>query len=175
MTAVFYALITVLAWGTWLTPAQNVRFQNQQVKTFYVAAANLVLAFIVAGLQDFSGLSWPVFWLPFMGGLIWSVSGLCAFSATATIGTARAFGIWAPINIIVSMLWGALLFGEFVQFTSATIVLLGAALVIILAGVLMVIFSRGSAETGAVQQAAQRRVLWTGFLYALGAGVLWGS
>ncbi|NUM48721.1 MAG: hypothetical protein HUU38_28780 [Anaerolineales bacterium] len=35
------ALIPVLAWGTWLAPSQNVQYPNQQVKTFYVTAANL--------------------------------------------------------------------------------------------------------------------------------------
>jgi glucose uptake protein len=32
MLGIFYALITVLAWGTWLAPSQNVPFKNQQIK-----------------------------------------------------------------------------------------------------------------------------------------------
>ena len=44
MLGFVYALVTVLAWGTWLAPSQHIVFKNQQIKTFYVAAANLVLA-----------------------------------------------------------------------------------------------------------------------------------
>lgn len=50
MPTIFYALIPVFAWGTWLAPSQNVRFNNQQIKTFYVGVANLGLAFLVAWL-----------------------------------------------------------------------------------------------------------------------------
>jgi len=33
MLKALFALIPVIAWGTWLAPSQNVRFPNQQVKT----------------------------------------------------------------------------------------------------------------------------------------------
>src|SRR3989304_9621869 len=51
MTAIVYALTTVLAWGVWLAPSQTIPFKNQQIKTFYVATANLVLALVAALLQ----------------------------------------------------------------------------------------------------------------------------
>ena len=182
MLELIYALIPVLAWGTWLTPSQNVRYPNQQVKTLYVTAANLALALLVLavlGLRSQAALS-PgslatltpsSFWLVFAGGLIWAISGLCAFTATAQLGTARAFGIWAPLNIITSMLWGALLFNEFPNTGPANVLRLLAALAAILAGVLLIIFSRGAGEP--TQQA--RRRLWLGYAAAAGAGLLWGS
>ena len=58
MLGFVYALVTVLAWGTWLAPSQNIVFKNQQIKTFYVAAANLALAALVFLAQGFSGLTW---------------------------------------------------------------------------------------------------------------------
>lgn len=170
MAGVLYALVTVFAWGTWLAPSQNVVFRNQQIKTFYVAAANLALATIVAVMQGFQGLTWPVFWLPFAGGLVWSVSGFLAFTATNRLGMARAFGIWAPVNVIVSILWGALLFGELLEVTPQTRILLGLALLVNLAGVLMIIFAKGFGG----QSTAGANFL-VGLLSALGAGVLWGS
>ena len=170
MLGILYALITVFAWGTWLAPSQNVTFRSQQIKTFYVAAANLLLAAIVALVQGFQGLTWTVFWLPFMGGLVWSVSGFLAFTATHRLGMARAFGIWAPVNVIVSILWGALLFGELLQVTPQTRALLGLALLVNLAGVLMIIFAKGAGG-----QTTASRNFWIGLFSALGAGVLWGS
>jgi glucose uptake protein len=170
MLGIVYALVTVLAWGTWLAPSQNIVFRNQQIKTFYVASANLVLALLVYLLQGGSGLSWAVFWLPFAGGLVWAVSGFLAFTATNRLGISRAFGIWAPINVGVSILWGALIFGEFLSATPQTLALLGLALAVIIAGVLLIIFARGFGGQG-----QGGRGLWIGLLGALGAGVLWGT
>ncbi len=170
-----YALVTVLAWGAWLAPSQSVPFRSQQVKTFYVAAANLVLALLVTLLQPASSgaaqLTWQAIWPPFVGGLVWSVSGLCAFTATHKLGIARAFGIWAPLNIIVSILWGALLFDEFLALTPLNQILLFASLAVILAGVLMIILP-GEDRPARV---LERKDMLVGLLGAVGAGVLWGS
>jgi glucose uptake protein len=174
LLAIVYALIPVMAWGTWLAPAQNVRFPNQQVKTLYVTSANLGLALLGLLLQGFGGLSalsLVSLGLVLAGGVLWAFSGLCAFTATAQIGTARAFGIWAPLNIIVSMLWGALLFGEFPDLSPGSRLTLTVALGIVLIGVLLIIFAKGAALP---DQAIKRRA-WLGYAGALGAGVLWGS
>ena len=168
MLGFLYALVTVLAWGTWMAPSQAIVFKNQQIKTFYVAAANLALAALVLLIQGGGLLNGAAFLLPFAGGLVWSVSGFLAFTATDRIGMARAFGIWAPINVAVSILWGVIIFGEFLSATALTLVLLALALGLILAGVLLIIFARG---TGTRAAAGFR----SGLLAALGAGVLWGS
>lgn len=170
MLGILYALITVLAWGTWLTPSQNVAFRGQQVRTFYVAAANLVLAFLVALGQGFAKVTADIFWFPFLGGLIWSLSALCAFTATARLGMARAYGIWAPLNIIVSLVLGAVLFREFVALGTRNLVLLLLSLAIIIAGVMMIVFAKGTGE-----RASDRRAFLIGLGGALGAGILWGA
>jgi glucose uptake protein len=160
-----YAVITVLAWGTWLTPSQNLPFKNQQIKTFYVASANLLLALGVALLQKPGQLTWSIFWLPFTGGLVWSVSGFLAFTATHRVGMAKAFGIWAPVNIVVSIFWGALLFHEFLNIS----LLLLLSVIAIIAGVLLIIFARSDG----VKAQGSNAVI--GFLSAVGAGMLWGT
>jgi glucose uptake protein len=160
-----YAVITVLAWGTWLTPSQNLPFKNQQIKTFYVAGANLLLALVVALLQKQGQLSWNIVGLPFIGGLVWSLSGFLAFTATYRVGMAKAFGIWAPVNIVVSIFWGVLLFHEFLN---PSLLLLLSVLAII-AGVLLIILARRDGVKAEGKNAA------IGFLSAVGAGILWGS
>lgn len=170
MAGILSALVTVLAWGTWLAPSQNVRFPSQQVKTFYVSAANLVLALVVALAQGSAAPAFGSLWLPFAGGLIWSVSGLCAFTATDRLGIAKAFGIWAPLNIVVSIFWGAVLFGEFLHLDALNLALFFVSLAVILAGVLMIILSKG----GRARQ-QDRRDLVVGVLGAVGAGVLWAT
>jgi glucose uptake protein len=174
MLTVFYALIPVVSWGVWLTPSQNVRVPNQQVKTLYVAVANLALATLVFAAQTpaaWRELSLGTGALVFAGGLIWALGGLCAFTATDKIGTARAFGIWAPLNIVVSMLWGALLFREFIRSARSTLPLLVLSVLVIITGVLLIIFAKGA---GAVR-GQNRRGFLLGLAGAVGAGVLWGS
>ena len=113
MEGILYSLLTVVAWGTWLAPSEVVRFRNQQVRTFHVTLANLVLALGVGLFQGLGTLLDPgIFWPPFLGGVIWSLSGVCAFNATHRIGVAKAMGVWAPLNILVSIGWGMILFGE---------------------------------------------------------------
>jgi glucose uptake protein len=107
--------------------------------------------------------------MPLGGGLIWAVSGLCAFTAASRLGMARAFGIWAPLNILVSLACGRWLFGEFADLKAGKLAMLGTAIVVILAGVLMIILSKGVAE-----RAENRRAGFIGLMAALGAGILWG-
>ncbi len=170
MAGMFYAIISVLAWGAWLVPSQNVAYKNQQIKTLHVATANLVLASLVLLAQGFDQLTLQTFWPPFIGGLIWAIGALCAFTATNKIGIAKAFGVWAPLNIIVGILWGAILFQEFPNTSLRSTTLLILSAIIIVVGVLMIIFAKGSGE-----KSHDRRALLIGILGAVGAGVLWGS
>lgn len=170
MLGVLYAAITVLAWGTWLAPSQNIPFKNQQIKTFYVAIASFVLSFFVTLPQGFDQITAEVFWPPFIGGLIWAVSGYCAFTATHKIGMARASGIWSPLNIAVSLFWGATLFHEFLSLDTTGLIVLIASVTIIIGGVLLIIFAKGRGD-----MIRNRRDLTIGLLGAIGAGILWGS
>jgi glucose uptake protein len=102
--------------------------------------------------------------------MIWAVGGLCAFTGTKELGIAKAFGIWAPLNIIVSLVWGAALFHEFVNISIGSILLLLAAILTILTGILLIIFAKGTDE-GRQEQVAFR----LGLAGAVGAGILWGS
>ncbi len=170
MLGIFYAVITVLAWGTWLAPSQNVPFKNQQIKTFYVAIAALALAFLVTLPQGLNQITAAVFWPPFIGGLVWAVSGYCAFTATNKIGMARASGIWSPLNIVVSLFWGATIFREFLNTGTDGLIVLIISVAVIIVGVLLIIFAKGRGD-----QTRNQRDLTIGVLGAIGAGILWGS
>jgi glucose uptake protein len=115
-------------------------------------------------------MSAGMFWLTVLGGMIWSVGGWCAFTGTNKLGMAKAFGIWAPLNIIVSLIWGALVFHEFLQLGSRSIFSLVIAILIILAGVLLIIFAKGTGDLA--ENAGESRL---GILGAVGAGIFWGS
>jgi len=165
----FYAAITVLAWGTWLVPSQNVKFNGQQVRVFYVAVANLVISGLVASTQDGHQMTTAEFCLAFAGGMVWALGGWAAFAATDKIGVVRAFGVWAPLNILVSIVFGAVLFKEFVALHGRVLVLC-LSLLLIVAGVLMIIFSKASGG-----RTASGRAAVLGWACAAAAGVLWAA
>lgn len=167
---IVYAVVTVLAWGTWLAPSQRIRFRNHHIKTFYITAANLMLTMLVVMSQGIRGVTGEVFWLPFAGGIVWAVSGYCAFHATEKMGMAKAVGVWTPLNIIVGMAWGIMLFDEFRHFDSKALLLLVVSLVMVIAGILMIVLARGE---GKKSQGGKH--LAFGLLAAFGAGILWGT
>jgi len=171
MNSLFYAFITLLGWGTWLAPSQKVVFPSQEIKTLYVVLTNLAIAALVAfwrgGMGDVRA---GAFWLTVFGGVIWAIGGWCAFTGTNKLGIAKAFGIWAPLNIIVSLIWGAVLFHEFINISAGAILLLLIAILAILTGVLLIIFAKGIGDPASSANAAQ-----LGIAGAIGAGIFWGS
>jgi glucose uptake protein len=197
MTALL-ALVTVVSWGTWIPLAQAVPGVPQRSRTFYVTVGNAVFA-AVALLASGGHLSfgWREFWLPFVGGLVWTAGNYSAFRASETIGLARAAGSWTPLNIITAFVWGALLFGELDSFSAARSALVATALVLVLVGVLLIVSSQderrtkalvpgavpawgrkpaGAAQAGPGASAAIGASSYRlGLLWASAAGVLWGS
>ena len=185
---VVLAMTTVLAWGFWIPVAQIIPGVTQSSRALYVSLGNALLAAsaLAVGGGHIS-LGWRGFWLPLAGGVVWTGGSYCAFRASEIIGLARASGSWTPLNIIVAFVWGALLFGELDGFSASQFAILGAALLLVLAGIFFIIRSQ-DAQVGTTSQAeaASRQVghnLVTGkadgyrrgFLFAGAAGLLWGS
>ena len=163
---IVYSLVAVLAWGTWIAPSQNVKLKNQQTRTLYVAFAVLLLALVASAFVGFDGLNSNTFWYPFVGGLIWAISGWSAFVGTKHLGMAKAFGIWAPMNIVVSVLWGALLFDEFSNVEANAMILALFAFAIIVGGILLIIFAGGGNS-----DEIHGKSKFLGLIGAMGAGV----
>ncbi|TWU38289.1 GRP family sugar transporter [Novipirellula artificiosorum] len=167
---IIYAIITVMAWGSWLVPSQNVKFPNEQAKTFFVAlCTTVVTVIIVLARGELGQLSSAGSWIPVVGGLIWSVSAYCAFVACNHIGIAKAFGIWAPLNIIVSFIWSLTLFGQFRDSSLLIGLLALQSVALVTVGILMILFSGGD-ETDKTGKSTT-----LGLLGAVGAGILWGT
>lgn len=171
-SGILFAIITVLAWGLWLAPSQTVPLQGQQTRTFYVTLAVLLMAIVGAFSQGLPALSLRQFALPFVGGLIWALSGWSAFVGTSNLGMAKAAGIWAPLNIVVSIAWGMVLFGEFLNTGAANLSLAVGAVAGIVGGILLIVFAGGDGTDAAGGPAANKLA---GYLGALGAGVGFAS
>jgi len=144
------SLITVVSWGTWIPLAQAVRGVPQRTRTLYVTVGNVMFAgaaLAVAGGHLSWG--WRGFWLPVVGGVVWTSGNYSALRASEAIGLARAAGSWAPLNIIVAFAWGAALFGELDGLSGTRFAVLGGALVLVVAGVLVIVRSQDGGPAGA--------------------------
>lgn len=175
--SVLLAAALVLAFGTWIPLAQLHPGVPDRTRLLHVAVGNAAfagVAFLVAGGSGLS-FGWRGFWLPLLGGVVWAAGNYCVFRASATIGLARAAGTWTPLNIVVAFAWGALLFGELDGFTPGRLGLLGLAFVAVVIGVLLISGSQARivGATGPGPRAARLRS--PGLLWAVAAGVLWGS
>jgi glucose uptake protein len=179
-------LITVVAWGSWIPLAQAVPGATQRTRTLYVTVGNAVFAtfaLLVGGGHISFG--WREFWLPLVGGMVWTIGNYSAFRASASIGLARAAGCWTPLNIVTAFVWGALLFGELDSFSPGRFIVVSAALVFVLVGVILIVSSQDSgpadsALSGPLEPAAFERrpaagEYRSGVLWAVAAGLLWGS
>lgn len=167
---ILLAVAIMVAWGTWLLPAQGLPVSSQ-VLVFYTSVANLLVAVGVLAVAGMSGPGWPGdAWggMIFGGGVLWALGCVCAFRATALLGPGRAMGIWAPVNILVSLAWGGFLFGEFSGRTWRELTVVGVAVVTMLVG-MRLLFSLREDEGGAAHSMGK------GLGWAMGAGVLWGS
>ena len=170
MDTIAFALITVLAWGIWLAPSNGIPYASVRVRGFYVGAANLLVAVLVALVAGIEGMTWGVAAWSALGGLIWSASGFFAFYASALLGIARAMGIWAPLNVAFSFFWGIVLFGELRHTSMQQWLVVALAVLLSLAGLHYILLSgrRGESDRVAVRTKGP-------LLAALLAGGLWGS
>jgi glucose uptake protein len=178
---VLLALLMVAAFGTWIPLAQLLPGTPGRSRVFYAAVGNVAftgLALLAGGAHLV--FSWRGFWLPLLGGVVWAAGNYCVFKASETIGLARAAGTWTPLNIVVAFAWGAALFGELDGFSAVRFAVLGVAFLAVLAGVLLITGSRDApsrdrqpGQPGPGDPPSPRPT--AGFLWAVGAGILWGS
>jgi glucose uptake protein len=161
--------------GTWISVAQLVPGVPQARRTFIVTCGNMILAAGILITGD-GGTALDLtagrkFWLPVVGGILWSLGNNAAFVGTANIGVARASGIWTPLNILTAFFWGIVLFGEMRGVVASTVVELVGCLVLIGIGLALILRAQGSGSASASGGTA----LLPGVVGAVLAGVLWGT
>jgi glucose uptake protein len=167
---VLFAITTVACWGTWISVAQAVPGVSQAHRTFVVTVGNLVLATgVLIANGGFPALDGRRFWLPVLGGVLWTLGNIAAFVGTDRIGVARASGIWTPLNILTAFFWGIVLFGELSGAGASTLARLAGCLVLIGIGLVLILRAQKAGSED------RRRALLPGVVGALLAGVLWGS
>ncbi len=171
MPVIAIALVTVLCWGLWLFPLQALSRRDQNLETFHVTLANLAVALGLAGWSGQAWPSWNVAVAAILGGGAWAIAGTFAFLATRQLGPARAMGIWSPLNVVISLVWGWLFFHEWRQADPCVYAGGALALLLLLGGILAVVL-KGAASQPAGSPSG---LPMTGVGAAIVTGILWGS
>jgi glucose uptake protein len=168
MLVFILSLLTVFSWGTWIPVLHKIPFRSESSKNLYITVAHMFMALIIAMFNGGIPGGWA-FFLPFLGGIIWSLSAQAALFAVGRIGLARANGIWSPLNILFSILWGIFLFAEFQGLSFGQYLAYLLSFAAIVGGVLLIVFPGSQSKEG-------KSAGWIGGIVgALTAGFLWGS
>ena len=165
---ILLALVSILCWGSWMAVQHGNVSPNSRSRIVYATFANLIVSALVFFASG-SRMELSAAWLPFLGGILWGIAGAFSFSATDRLGLAKAVGIWAAINTVVGLIWGALLFGELTGLSPRSYILTGVSLAVLVAGIaLLSVPDKDQGPAGAKSRLS-------GYVSVLIVGILWGS
>jgi glucose uptake protein GlcU len=109
----FAAMLAVFSWGSFGVPVKsNV---NVDVNFFVMQSYKTVVCFLTSWLVIFLGE--PVRFSPWgiVSGLFWVPGASCGIYAIRNAGIAVAVGIWSSIQVVVSCVFGIIIFQEEVK------------------------------------------------------------
>lgn len=164
-TGLIFALITILLFGSWAVPTKTLKIEPK-VQAFWLTIGHLILSSIVFlfFLQPFR---FTQFFYPLIAGALWSAGIIAGYRGIKELGITRALGIWIPVVILTSALWGLIYFGEAFKMSNSQLTQTSLSiLLLVLAALFVVLSSKGEKKLGNVK---------VGILLSLILGVIHGS
>lgn len=113
MQGILYALIPMFAWGSIGFVANKIGGSAKQ-QTFGMTLGAFVFALIVFLIRH-PHLTWPVFIIGFIGGLIWSIGQSGQFNAMKYLGVSVASPLSSGSQLVLGGLIGVLAFHEWTK------------------------------------------------------------
>lgn len=162
---VFFAIATILLFGSWTVPTRALEI-DPKIKAFYLTVGHFLLSSIVF-IFVFRSIPGKDIISSLIAGALWGVGILVGYIAIKHLGITRALGIWIPVLIVASVLWGFLFFGEarVMGKESLTLSIVGIILLVI-AALAVILSNKGEERIGNVK---------IGMLAALVIGIAHGS
>lgn len=144
------ALLTALLYGSWTVPVKTLKIPAT-AQAFWLTVGHLIASAIIflvtpqtLALKDVIG--------PMLAGVIWSAGIILAYVGIKNLGITRAIGIWVPVLIVTSALWGLIFFGEAKNLAPEKLVQIAVALFLLIVGSLAIIStSKGEKKIGNVK------------------------
>jgi glucose uptake protein GlcU len=162
---IIFALCTILLFGSWAVPTTTLNI-HPTVKAFWLVVGHLLLSSVIF-LFYFQTTPFSEIIPAFFAGVLWGIGMLLGFVAIKQLGITRAIGIWIPVVIIVSAIWGFSYFGEASTMGTDELIrsVLGIA-ILICATVMVVLSNKEETKLGNIK---------IGLLAALALGIFHGS
>lgn len=134
----FFAILTIFLFGSWAVPTKTLKI-DPRVQAFWLTVGHFLLSAAIF-LFFIQQLSLDRSIGPLVAGIFWAVGITSGYVGIKHLGITRALGLWIPIVIITSALWGLVFFGEakvlgtqkLIQTIIAIGLLISAALAVIL-------------------------------------------
>lgn len=165
MSGYIFAALTILLFGSWAVPTKTLKI-DPKVQAFWLTAGHFALSvFIFIFVSQPFTISEAI--LPFIAGVLWAVGITAGYIGIKHLGITRALGLWIPIVIITSALWGLFFFGEAksLGLQKLTQTLLAISL-LITAALAVILSSKGESKLGKIK---------TGIIASIVLGLIHGS
>ncbi len=161
---ILYAIVASVIWGGMFAVSKNVK-TNQIFQNVYITAGGFATALIVSVMMR-PILTTETLLAGLASGVLWACASLSFLYAMKYIGIGRALPMSVSGQILVSFLWGALLFGEIIYSGMLNILMALAAIFLICASAFIV--SRTKENVNA-------KNFKTGILAAFLSSLFWGT
>ncbi len=110
---IFYALLASIIWGGMFALSKNVK-ANQLFQNVYITFGGFVVALSVFVLKG-AALESSIVLAGLASGALWALASLSFLYSMKHMGIGRSLPISVSGQILVSLLWGIFLFGEFLS------------------------------------------------------------
>ena len=142
------AFASAVANGSFIAPYKHPQLNNVTplVFQFYCACGVMLSSFLLIPFFPFNGhiqdddnvgTSFAFSGLGFLAGIIFVCAVALSFSAVELIGIALAQALWSGTAIVISYLWGVVIFGD----TPSNIALSATGILILVLGVIIIAYS----------------------------------
>jgi glucose uptake protein len=162
---IIFAILTIFLFGSWAVPTKTLKI-DPQVQAFWLTVGHFLLS-VVIFLFFIQPLSLAQSFGPLIAGVFWAVGITSGYVGIKHLGITRALGIWIPIVLIVSALWGLIFFGEAkILGTQKLIQTISGILLLVIAALAVIQSSKGEKKLGNVK---------IGILTSITLGLIHGS
>jgi glucose uptake protein GlcU len=107
-------LLAILSFGTFAVPLRNQKFVEAKVHPIILQCYFSCMVFLTSFIS-LAITPWDFSWWGWLGAGLWVFTSILSFIAIGQIGIAVPQAVWSGSTIIVSFLWGAIVFNEDVK------------------------------------------------------------
>jgi glucose uptake protein len=162
-----FALVTIILFGSWAVATKTLKI-SPLAQAFWLTVGHLLLSLVIF-LFTFQIIPPSEFIMPFIAGVLWGIGIFSVYVAIRHLGITRAMGIWVPVVIIVSTLWGLIFFGEAMKLgVDKTLLTILGVIVLTIATVAIIFSMKG-------EEKVNKKFMKVGILAALAVGFFHGS